>query len=103
MDRPHVARELIPQGSPASAALLVALDTEIQEGRLDPDALAPLARLMGVGDVVLRSDLQFERFRTPRPADLWAEIRDAPGFAPLVGFGEPVPNVAGPELSLIHI
>ena len=101
MDRPHVARELIPQGSPASAALLVALDTEIQEGRLDPDALAPLARLMGVGDVVLRSDLQFERFRTPRPADLWDQVRDAPGFDPFVAFGDPVPNVAGPERPLL--
>ena len=101
MDRPHVARELIPQGSPASAALLVALDTEIQEGRLDADALAPLARLMGVGDIVLRSDLQFERFRTPRPADLWAEIRDAPGFESFVEFGKPVPNVAGPERPLL--
>jgi len=101
MDRPHVARELIPQGSPPSAALLVALDTEIQEGRLDSDALAPLARLMGVGDVVLRSDLQFERFRTPRPADLWAEVRDATGFDPLIEFGEPAPNVAGPERPLL--
>ena len=101
MDRPHVARELIPQGSPASAALLVALDTEIQEGRLDADALAPLARLMGVGDVVLRSDLQFERFRTPRPADLWARLRNAPGFDPPVKFGDPVPNVAGPQRPLL--
>jgi len=101
MDRPHVARELIPQGSPASAALLVALDTEIQEGRLDADALSPLARLMGVGDVVLRSDLQFERFRTPRPADLWAEVRDAPGFDPLIEFGKPIPNVAGPQRPLL--
>ena len=101
MERPHVARELIPQGSPASAALLVALDTEIQEGRLDKDALAPMARLMGVGDVVLRSDLQFERFRTPRPTALWAEIRDAPGFGQPVMFGEPLPNVAGPERPLV--
>jgi arabinofuranan 3-O-arabinosyltransferase len=101
MDRPYVARELIPQGSPASAALLVALDTEVQEGRLDSDGLAPLARLMGVGDVVLRSDLQFERFRTPRPDDLWAELRGAPGFGPAVPFGTPAPNVAGPERPLL--
>ena len=101
MDRPYVARELIPQGSPASAALLVALDSEVQEGRLDPDGLAPLARLMGVGDIVLRSDLQFERFRTPRPDDLWADLRDAPGFGPAVSFGTPVANVAGPERPLL--
>ncbi|MDG2427176.1 MAG: alpha-(1-_3)-arabinofuranosyltransferase family protein [Acidimicrobiales bacterium] len=101
MDRHYVARELIPQGSQASAALLVALDTEIQEGRLDKDALAPMARLMGVGDVVLRSDLQFERFRTPRPSALWADIQGAPGFGEPVEFGEPVPNVAGPERPLI--
>jgi arabinofuranan 3-O-arabinosyltransferase len=101
IDRPHVARELIPQGSPASAALLVALDTEIQEGRLDADALAPLARLMGVGDVVLRSDLQFERFRTPRPVDLWEGVRDAPGFDRLIEFGSPLPNVAGPQRPLL--
>ena len=101
MDRAYVARELIPQGSPASAALLVALDTEVQEGRLDPDGLAPLARLMGVGDIVLRSDLQFERFRTPRPDDLWADLRDAPGFGPAVSFGTPAANVAGPERPLL--
>jgi arabinofuranan 3-O-arabinosyltransferase len=56
---------------------------------------------MGVGDIVLRSDLQFERFRTPRPDDLWADLRDAPGFGPAVSFGTPVANVAGPERPLL--
>ena len=101
MDRAHVARELIPQGSSASAELLVALDREVQEDRFDADGLAPLARLLGVGDVVVRSDLQYERYRTPRPADLWAQLVDAPGFGPPVPFGEPVPNVAGPERPLV--
>ena len=101
MDRAHVARELIPQGSPASAALLVALDGEIQEGRFDPDSLAPMARLLGAGDVVYRADLQFERFRTPRPDDLWADLRDAPGFEDPISFGNPTANVAGPERPLI--
>ena len=101
MDRPHVARELIPQGSPASAELLAALDREFQEGRLDPDSLAPMARLMGVGDVVVRSDLQFERYRTPRPVDLWAQLVGAPGFGEPRKFGDPVPNVAGPERPLL--
>ena len=67
MDRPYVARELIPLGTPVSANLVNAIDRPLQEGTFDPDALAPLARLIGVGDIVLRSDLEYERFRTPRP------------------------------------
>ena len=43
MDRPYVARELVPWGSPATADLLNALDRRIQEGVLDPAALAPIA------------------------------------------------------------
>lgn len=101
IDRPTVSRELIPQGTPAAAALLVSLDTEIQEGRLDPAALAPLARLMGAGDLVLRSDLQFERFRTPRPPDLWAKVSTSTGLLPPTIFGLRKPNVAGPERPLI--
>ena len=74
MDRPFVGRELIPYGSPASADLLRALDESLQEGVFEPSALAPVARLMNVGDVVLRSDLQYERFRTPRPRSTWEEL-----------------------------
>ncbi|MEE2768502.1 MAG: alpha-(1-_3)-arabinofuranosyltransferase family protein [Actinomycetota bacterium] len=101
MDRPYTSRELIPLGSEPSAALVVAFDTEIQEGRFDPNSLAPVAQLMGVGDVVFRADLQYERFRTPRPPDLWDDLRRAPGFADPVSFGDPVPNVAGPERPLL--
>ena len=73
MDRPYVSRELIPAGEPQSAALVRAIDRRLQEGVYEPSALPALARLMGVGDVVLRSDLQYERFRTPQPISTWAE------------------------------
>ena len=59
IDRPYVARELIPYGTPASADLLAALDRRLQERTLDPGTLAVVARVLGVGDVVLRDDLQF--------------------------------------------
>ncbi|MCI3949731.1 MAG: type protein, partial [Acidimicrobiales bacterium] len=93
MDRPYVARELIPYGSAPSADLLIALDRRLQEDQLDPAVLAPLARLMGVGDIVVRSDLQFERFNTTRPRALWA-VLDEPveGLGEPVAFGEPRPN-----------
>jgi arabinofuranan 3-O-arabinosyltransferase len=101
MDRPYVARELIPYGSPPSADLLIALDRRLQEDQLDPAVLAPLARLMGVGDIAVRSDLQYERFNTTRPRALWA-VLDEPveGLGRPVTFGEPRPNRAIARLPL---
>src|SRR3712207_9388431 len=40
MDRPYVARELIPYGSAPSADLLIALDRRLQEDQLDPAVLS---------------------------------------------------------------
>ena len=101
MDRPYASRELIPLGTEPSAELIVAFDREIQEGRFDKNSLAPMAQLMNVGDVVVRSDLQFERFRTPRPEELWAQLADSPGFSDPVEFGERVSNIAGPERPML--
>ncbi len=99
-DREYAARELIPYGSPPSANLLNDIDLPFQSGRVDPAAIAPLARILGVGDIVLRADLQFERYRTPRPRQTFAELLAAPGLAAPVGFGDPVPNEASEDLPL---
>jgi arabinofuranan 3-O-arabinosyltransferase len=101
MDRPYVARELVPFGTEASADLLIALDRRIQEGVLDADSLVSVARLMGVGDIVLRGDLEYERYRTARPAQVWSMLQPRPdGLAAPVGFGEPVENRAAPALPM---
>lgn len=100
MERGQVAREVLPQGSASSALLLDALDRRLQEGTFEPSALAPLARLFGAGEVVLRSDLEYERFRTPYPRALWDLLTGAPldGLASPVGYGEPVANRPDPAL-----
>jgi arabinofuranan 3-O-arabinosyltransferase len=77
MDRPYVARELIPWGSAASADLLNALDRRLQEGVLDPAAIAPIARLMNVGDVVYRADLETDRFDLARAVPTWTLLQAA--------------------------
>jgi hypothetical protein len=90
MDRPYVARELIPYGSPASANLLNALDLRIQNRQLPPDALAPMANVISAGDITLRNDIQFERYRVLRPQFLWDLFTPTPdGFDEPVGFGAP--------------
>ena len=92
MDRPFVSRELIPYGEPASAELLRALDRRLQEGVFELGSLPSLAGLMSVGDVELRSDLQYERFRTPRPKDTWQIFGEGTpqGLAPAKQFGPKV-------------
>jgi arabinofuranan 3-O-arabinosyltransferase len=101
MDRGYVARELFQWGSPPSANLVNALDRRLHEDSFDPQALAPIARLMGVGDVNVRSDIQYERYRVARPRQLWDLIRRAPGLGEPVSFGPTTPpNRAGPEYTL---
>lgn len=101
MERPYVARELFTWGSPQSANLLIALDRRFHEETMDPEALAPIARVLGVGDVNVRSDLQYERYRIARPRTLWALLQRTPGLGDPVGFGTPVPNVAGPQQTMV--
>ncbi len=83
-DRPYVARELIPWGSPASADLLNAFDRRMQEGVLDSDAIAPFSRLISAGDVLVRNDLQTDRYNLVRSRSLWRLFDPPPA-----GLGEP--------------
>jgi arabinofuranan 3-O-arabinosyltransferase len=100
MDRPFVARELIPYGTAPSANLLNALDVPLQQGSFDPRSLVPVSQLMGVGTIAHRGDLQFERFRTPRPRNVWHLLTSAEGLEEPLTFGEGIPNEADPRLPL---
>ncbi len=100
IDRPYVARELIPYGTAPSADLINAWDLPIQEGSHDPAALTPIAQLMGVGTIAHRGDLQYERFRTPRPDTTYEMLTRAPGLVQVAAFAEGIDNEAAPELPL---
>lgn len=101
LDRGYVARELVPFGSAPSADLLIAFDQRFQEDTVDADAIAPIARLLSIDDIVHRADLTFERFRTPRPVPTAAFLDEVDGIGGGVGFGPAEPNVAGPEQTMI--
>ena len=81
-DRPYVAREVLPYGTPASVNLLDALDRRAQLGVLDPASVAPIARLFGVGTISLRADLeQSGRGFSPPPGPVWDALNLASGLA----------------------
>ncbi|HEV3213051.1 MAG TPA: alpha-(1-_3)-arabinofuranosyltransferase family protein [Acidimicrobiales bacterium] len=99
LTRPYIQRQAVLQGEPASANLLRALDESIQDGTLDPQTLAPMARLLGASNVLLQSDVQYERFDTPRPQALWLQLRHPKGGMTYVrGFGpaRPTGTLVGP-------
>jgi len=92
--RPYVNRQLIPFGAASAEDLMRSFDRRLQEGVFETGSVADIARLMGVGTVVLRSNLQYERFRTPRPAPTY-QLFTAPVPAGLTGprtFGPAVPD-----------
>lgn len=98
-DRPYAARELIPYGSPPSANLLNEFDQPFQAGRVDPATINPIAQMLGVGDIVLRGDLQYERYLSPRPRTTFNQLGLA-GLGDPVGFGEAAPNEPMAEIPL---
>ena len=83
-DRPYVARELIPYGSPPAADLLNAYDRRLQEGTYESQVTAPIMRYLGVGDIIVRNDLQTDRYNLVRPRQVWRDFR-----APQGGLGTP--------------
>jgi hypothetical protein len=86
-DRPYVARELIPFGTAPSADLLMAIDRRIQEGVADPRGLVALWRRMGIGDVVARNDIQYQRYNLVAPTELASVLARAPGLGAPIGYG----------------
>ncbi|HEX7097276.1 MAG TPA: alpha-(1-_3)-arabinofuranosyltransferase family protein, partial [Acidimicrobiales bacterium] len=97
MDRPWIGRELTAYGTPGTVDLLRALDRRLQEGVFDERAVAPIARLFAAGDLLWRSDTQYERYRGPRPRTAWDAISRAPGLGEPLTFGDGVPNVPDPR------
>ncbi|HTD51222.1 MAG TPA: alpha-(1-_3)-arabinofuranosyltransferase family protein, partial [Acidimicrobiia bacterium] len=92
MNRPYVARELIPYGTAGTADLLNALDRRFQEGVADPAGVAALLRRMGIGDVVLRNDIQYQRYNLVSPRELDRVFTQIPGLGPPIDFGPPSPS-----------
>lgn len=82
VSRPTIAREVLPAGGFGTVNLLGALDRSILNGTFEPRSLAPVARLLGVGDIVIRGDLDTSRFGLPSAASLVARLDQdpPPGF-----------------------
>ena len=90
LNRPYLARQVVPQGEPASVNLLQALDESAEDGVFVPSSLVPIAQLFSAGDILFESDEQYERFNTARPQPLYLQlVNPATGLGTPVAFGKP--------------
>ena len=104
--RPSFVRLTLPESSPYGASLLAAVDTALQEGNLPAGVLSAAARYLGVGDVLVRNDIRWDKSAGARPLAVATRVASEPGLA-LEGTegdaGEGVlrtPNQPGAELAL---
>jgi len=97
LTRPFVTREQQVMGSMATADTLYALDAPIQTHIEDWAALAPMARLMSAGDVLVEYDQTSAHYGSPQAVTLAQSLRPTPpGLAPPRAFGAPGQRVAKP-------
>jgi hypothetical protein len=95
MTRPFVTHEQQIMGSLETADVLHAVDTPLQDGTMDWNALAPMASLMDAGDVLVQYDQAYERYGAPSPQQLALDLATTPtGLSDPVDYGDPRPNIS---------
>ncbi|MEY2478214.1 MAG: arabinofuranan 3-O-arabinosyltransferase, partial [Actinomycetota bacterium] len=94
--RPHVVPSGVPLSNPEAANVVASLADRAGSSRYVPGTLAPTARRLGIGVIVIRNDLDWERMRQPRPSRFEA-LRTDPDLVRIASFGRPGSNVLAPE------
>ncbi|MFZ0251156.1 MAG: alpha-(1-_3)-arabinofuranosyltransferase family protein, partial [Acidimicrobiales bacterium] len=95
LNRSFVTREQQIMGSIATADTLFAVDGPYQDGTANTNALAPMARLMGAGDLLVEYDQRYEHYGVPHPQLLAQLLSQTPlGLSDPTSFGAPRPNVS---------
>lgn len=95
LNRDFVTREQQIMGSIATADTLYAVDGPLQDGVANWNALAPMSRLMGAGDVMVEYDQRYEHYGIPQPQLVALQLLQTPaGLTDPTSFGSPRPNVS---------
>jgi arabinofuranan 3-O-arabinosyltransferase len=99
LDRPFVTREQQVMGSMATADTLYAIDEPIQTSVQDWSALAPMARLVSAGDVIVEYDQTSAQYGSVQAVTLARTLAEAPaGLSPARTFGRSGQGVAKPTV-----
>jgi arabinofuranan 3-O-arabinosyltransferase len=93
LTRSFVTREQQILGSIPTADTLYAMDDPIQEDVANYNALAPMARLLSAGDVMVEYDQNYAHYGIPQSQLVALQLAQTPqGLTDPVDFGTPRPN-----------
>ncbi|HUA96679.1 MAG TPA: alpha-(1-_3)-arabinofuranosyltransferase family protein, partial [Acidimicrobiales bacterium] len=94
LNRPYAIQEQQIMGSMATADMLYAIDEPIQAGTEQWNSLAPMARLISAGDLLVQNDIAYWRYGAPQPQLLAEELTPTPpGLTDRKTFGKPTKDV----------
>lgn len=90
--RAHAVPSGVPLSNPEAANLLQATAERASSDRYVAGTLAPIARRLGIGTIVIRNDLDWQQMRVPRPA-VFDALRKDPDLRRVATFGPRGRNV----------
>lgn len=92
--RAHAVATGVPLSNPLSANLLEVLTLHAQDPVYRPGVIGPMARRLGITEIVVRNDLDWRALNLARPA-LFNGLRQDPDLELVASFGTPGDNVVG--------
>lgn len=96
MSRPHAIATGVPLSTPIGANALEAITLAANDPVNRPGVLAAMARRLGITEIVLRNDVDWQEMRRPRPA-AFDGVRHDPEFEKEATFGAPGENTTNPH------
>ena len=94
LTRNHAIATGIPLSTPLAANLIEAVSTGASDPTYEVGTLAPILRRLGISEVVLRNDLDWQEMGRPRPA-AYAGLRSDPSLKLVATFGHRGENTTG--------
>ncbi len=93
---PNVIANAFPLSEPLVASAIDALDDQVAAGTIAPGTVASVARRLGITQVIIRNDLDWDRSEVARPQEL-DPLRSDPSLVLAASFGERGENVVAPD------
>jgi arabinofuranan 3-O-arabinosyltransferase len=95
LSRPHAVATGVPSSPPVANDAVEAITRLAQAPNYQPGMLGELARRLGITEIVLRNDINWQAMRVPRPT-AFDGVRTDPDFDLVAQFGDEGENTTAP-------